>query len=100
MTGLLVGTRAVAVDGGSGIPGLFVAVCLMNVVVEVAFCGVALSVGIKLETEGKKVVVVKGRCLGVGVFTGVALERTMNPAILRAQKKSCMISLWVEKTPV
>lgn len=102
LTGLLVGSCAVtvAVDGGSGIPGLFVFVCLVNVVVEVALCGVALSVGIRLETEGRKVVVVDGKCLGLGVATGVAAERTINPAMLRAQTKSCMISLWVEKKPL
>ncbi len=97
LTGFLVGSCAVTVDGGSGISGLSVFVCLMNVVVEVAMCGVALSVGIRLETEGRKVVVVEGKCLGFGVATGVAVERTVSPAMLRAQTKSCMISLWVEK---
>lgn len=77
MTGLLVGTWAVTVDGGSGIPGSLVVVCQMDVVVEVAFCGVALSVGIRA--------------------TGVALERMVKPAMVRAQTKSCMISLWIGK---
>lgn len=99
LTGLLVGSCAVTVDGGSGIPGLSVFVCLMNVVVEMTICGVALSVGTRLETEGRKGVVVEGKCLGFGVVTGVAVERTVSPAMLRAQTKSCMISLWVEKKP-
>lgn len=74
----------------------------MNVVVGVgvAFCGVALSVGIRLETEGKMVelVVVEGKCSGVSLSTGVALEkRTLKPTMLRAQMESCMISLCVER---
>lgn len=71
--------------------------------VGVAFCGFALSVGIRFETEGKMVdlVVVEGKCSGCSISTGVALEkRTLKPAVLRAQTESCMISLRVEnKTP-
>lgn len=69
-------------------------------VVGVAFGGVALRVGVKLETEEGKmvVVVVKGECSGFGLSTGVALEnRPLKAAMLRAQTESCMIFLCIEK---
>ena len=104
LTGLLVGTWAVTVDGRSGIPPgwLVIVICLINVVVGVgvASYGVALSVGISLETEGKMVelVVVKGKYSGVSLSTGIALEkRTLKPIMLRAQTESCMISLCIKK---
>lgn len=65
-----------------------------------AFSGVALSVGIKLETEEGKmvVVVVEGEGSGFGLSTGVALEkRPLKAAMLRAQTESCMIFLFLEK---